>query len=153
FGREFFVIDALNAPLFTLAAFVFLMTAVATPRTKVRRFSFAWTLLAEALLLATFACTEPWGIIALLAAGTLPPYFELRARHKPTRVYALHMALFVFLLVVGWAVVELEGRNGSHSGLALLPLLGAVFIRNGRVPVHCWMTDLFEHATFGSALL
>jgi NADH-quinone oxidoreductase subunit M len=153
FGNDCFVIDELNAPLFALGAFVFLMTAVATPRTKVRRFSFAWTLLAEATLLATFACKEPWGIIALLAAGTVPPYLELRARHKPTRVYALHMGLFVLLLAAGWAVVEVEGRQGSHSLLALLPLLAAVFIRTGRVPFHCWMTDLFEHSTFGTALL
>jgi NADH-quinone oxidoreductase subunit M len=130
-----------------------LLTAVATPRTKVRRFSFAWTLVSEAILLATFSCKEPWGVIALLAAGTVPPYFELRARHKPTRVFALHMALFVFLMVVGWTVVEIEGRHGSHSWLALLPLLAAVFIRSGLVPLHCWMTDLFEHATFGTALV
>jgi NADH-quinone oxidoreductase subunit M len=153
FGRDFFVIDELNAPLLALSAFIFLMTALATPKTKMRRFSFTWALVSEAILLATFACKEPWGVIALLALGTLPPYFELRARHRPTRVFAVHMALFVFLMVAGWAVVELEGRQGSHSWLALLPLLGAVFIRSGRVPFHCWMPDLFEHATFGTALL
>ncbi|HEY1785195.1 MAG TPA: proton-conducting transporter membrane subunit, partial [Pirellulales bacterium] len=29
----------------------------------------------------------------------------------------------------------------------------AVLIRSGIAPFHCWMTDLFEHATFGTALL
>ena len=29
----------------------------------------------------------------------------------------------------------------------------AVLLRAGVVPVHCWMTDLFEHASFGTALL
>ena len=35
----------------------------------------------------------------------------------------------------------------------MLPLLAAVLIRSGVLPFHCWMTDLFEHATFGTALL
>ncbi len=29
----------------------------------------------------------------------------------------------------------------------------AVLLRAGVVPVHCWMTDLFEHASFGTAIL
>jgi NADH-quinone oxidoreductase subunit M len=29
----------------------------------------------------------------------------------------------------------------------------AVLIRSGCLPLHCWMTDLFENATFGTALL
>jgi NADH-quinone oxidoreductase subunit M len=152
-GRNFLVIDALSAPLFALTAFVYLLTAVATPRTKTRRFSFAGMLASESILLATFACKEPWGVIVLLAAGCVPPYLELRARHKPTRVFAFHMALFVGLMAVGWAAVEYEGRQGSHSWLALVPLLAAVLLRSGLVPGHCWMTDLFEHATFGTALL
>jgi len=32
-------------------------------------------------------------------------------------------------------------------------LLIAVFIRSGMVPVHSWLVDLFENATFGTALL
>jgi NADH-quinone oxidoreductase subunit M len=152
-GRDYLVVDELNAPLLALTAFLYFLTVVATPRTKVRRSSFAWALVSEAIMLATLACKEPWGIIALLAAGTLPPYFELRTRHKPTRVYVVHMALFVCLLAGGWALVEAEGRPSPHTWLALVPLLVAVFIRTGLVPVHCWMTDLFEHATFGTALL
>ena len=31
--------------------------------------------------------------------------------------------------------------------------MAAVLVRNGILPMHCWMTDLFEHATFGTALL
>src|SRR5262249_2795282 len=36
---------------------------------------------------------------------------------------------------------------------AIMLLLGAVFIRSGMAPAHCWMTELFEHASFGTALL
>jgi NADH-quinone oxidoreductase subunit M len=153
FGRDFLVIDELNAPLLALTAFLYFLTVVATPRTKLRRTSFGWRLALEAVMLATLACKEPWGIVALLALGVLPPYFELRARHKPTRVYVLHMALFVLLLAGGWAVVEAEGRESPHTWVALVPLLIAIFIRTGRVPFHCWMTDLFEHGSFGTALL
>jgi NADH-quinone oxidoreductase subunit M len=61
--------------------------------------------------------------------------------------------LFVLLMIVGQAVVTSEGPQKVHSLLAMVPLVIAVFIRSGIVPVHCWMTDLFEHASFGTALL
>lgn len=152
-GRDVLVIDELSAPLLPLAAGLYLLTAIATLRTKIRRFSFAWTLVSEAIVLATFSCKEPWGVIALLAAGTIPPFIELRARGKPTGVYVWHMATFVVLLVLGWAAIEAEGRQRLHSFWAVAPLLAAVFIRCGIVPFHCWMADLFERATFGTALL
>ena len=41
----------------------------------------------------------------------------------------------------------------SHSMLAIGMLIAGVLIRSGSVPVHCWMTDLFENATLGTALL
>lgn len=147
------VIDELSGPLLPLAALLYLLTTVATSRTKVRRFSFAWTLVSEAILLATLSCREPWVVIALLALGTLHPAWELRARNKPTRVYAIHMGLFVALLVGGWAIVSAEGVTGTHSLWAVGLLIAAVLLRSGIVPVHCWMTDLFEHASFGTALL
>ena len=40
---------------------------------------------------------------------TVPPYFELRNRGRPTRVYLLHMGLFVGLMVAGWAGVAAAG--------------------------------------------
>ncbi len=154
FGGNLLVVEELNGPLLFLTALLYLMTTVSTSRIRVRRFSFGWTLASEAILLATLGCKEPWGIVALLAVGTLPPFFELRARHRPWRVYALHMGSFVVLLAAGWAIVEAEGGLGQqHSWLAMVPLLGAIFIRCGLFPFHCWMTDLFEHAAFGSAIL
>ena len=153
FGSDVLLVEELNAPLLLLAALLFLLTALATSRIRVRRFSFTWMLASEAILLATLGCKEPWGLVALLSIGTLPPYFELRARNRPRRVFALHMGLYVVLLVVGWSLVEMEGVRSQHSWPALLPLLFAIFIRSGLFPFHCWMTDLFEHATFGSAIL
>src|SRR5262245_60535090 len=94
-GHDLLVIDELSAPLLPLAALLFLLTELATLRTKVRRFSFCSVLLSEAILLATLACKQPWAIVLLLAAGTIPPWIELRVRQRPTRVYEIHMAVFV----------------------------------------------------------
>lgn len=151
--HDFLEIDGLSAPLLPLTALIYLITAIATLRTKIRRFSFAGTLFSLALALAVLTCRNPWGIIALLALRPIAPYLELRARGKPTRVYVIHMALFIVCLSVGWYFVEREGRQHTHSLWAVLPLLAAVLIRTGNFPFHCWVTDLFEHATFGTALL
>ncbi len=155
-GRELFTLDELSALLVPLAALLYLLTAVATLRSKMPRYSFSANLISEAILLATFNCREPWGIVALLVLGTLPPVWELYARHRPMRVYLFHMGLFSLLLLAGWGLVEWErtlgGDGKSHSLWPLVPLLLAVFIRSGIAPFHCWVTDLFEHATFGTAL-
>jgi len=153
FGREILVIDHLSAPLAPLGALLYLLTTIATLRSKVGRFSFTSALVSEALLLAVLSCREPWAVIVLLALGTVPMYFELRGRKKPTRVFVLHMGLFIGLSVAGWTLIEMEGRSASHSLLAQLLLMGAVIIRSGMVPVHCWVSDLLEHATFGRAIL
>jgi NADH-quinone oxidoreductase subunit M len=152
FGREIFVIDQLSAPLLPLTALLYTLTIFTTLRTKLRRFSFPWTLVREAIMLATLSCKLPWLVILLLAAGTIPPFLELQARGQSTRVYALHMGLFVGLMVAGEAFVTLEGER-VPSLLATVPLLAAVCVRSGMVPFHCWMTDLFEKSTFGTAIL
>jgi len=153
FGREVLIMDELSAPLLPLAALLYFLVPLATLHTKVRRFSFAWNLVSEGLVLATFSCQDPWGIIGLLILGTIPPYLELRERGKPTHVYVLHMVLFVLLLLVGWTFAEIEVLGPSHSLWVIIPLLGAIVVRGGIAPFHCWMTDLFEHASFGTALL
>jgi NADH:ubiquinone oxidoreductase subunit 4 (subunit M) len=153
FGRDVFVLDQFNAPLLVLVALLHFLTTIATLRTKIRRFSFAWTLAREAIMLATFSCQDPWLVILFTIAGTLPPYVELRARGQPTRIYAAYMGLFAVLLVVGWMAVEHEGKLPIESLWTMAPLLVAIMIRSGIAPFHSWVPDLFEHATFGTALL
>jgi NADH-quinone oxidoreductase subunit M len=152
-GREWLTVDRLSAPLLPLTALLYLLTATVTLRTKLRRFSFGRTLIGQGLVLATLSCRDPWAIIILMAASTVPPYLELRARGKPSRVFALHMGLFVALMVLGWSILEWEGPRQTQSLVAVIALLLAVLIRSGIAPLHCWMTELFEHATFGRALL
>jgi NADH-quinone oxidoreductase subunit M len=153
FGQEWFTIDQFSAPLLPLMALMYFLTSLTTLRTKVRRFSFASTLFSEAVTLSLYSCEAPWIIIALVAIGAVPPYLEMKARGKQTRVYLIHQAAFVFCLVVGWLFVLLEGEQNIHSTLAVLPLILGVLIGCGIAPFHCWITDLFENATFGTALL
>jgi NADH-quinone oxidoreductase subunit M len=152
-GVELFVIDGLSAPLLPMAALICFVTTLATLRTKLRRFSFAWSLVSEAILLATFSCPHAWGIIVLLAAGVAPPLWELHRRRKPMRVFAIHMGLFVGLLTAGWAMVERTPAGHPPSAAAVGLLITAILLRSGIAPLHGWMTDLFEHASFGRALL
>jgi NADH-quinone oxidoreductase subunit M len=152
-GRNLFVLDELSAPLLPMVALLFLLVKIATLRTKIRRYSFSWALLSEAILLATLSCKEPWAVIAFLSLGTLPPLFELEARDKPSRVYVLHMGLYIALLWLGWLFVLPHRGPNEQSLWAVVPILLAVCIRSGSAPFHCWMTDLFEHASFGTALL
>ena len=112
-GRELFVVDQISAPLLPMVGLLYFLTALATLRTKIRRFSFAWMLFSEAVTLATFSCKDPWSVVTLLALGTLQPFLELRARGKSTRVYVIHMALFILLMVIGCVCVDTE--DGARS--------------------------------------
>lgn len=152
FHKDVFVVDELSAPLLPLGALLTLMTVLSTLRTKVARFPFVLTLISETLLLATLSCRDPWMLIALLSAASIPPWLELRARGQSTRVFVFHMSLFVVLLVVGQALME-SSSAGTGVIVAGALLTAAGLLRTGIVPVHCWMTDLFERASFGTALL
>lgn len=154
-GYELFWLDEISAPLLPLGALLFLLTTVATVRSKARRFSFFWTLLSEALLMATFSCKQPWLLIALLSLATLPPYFEMRARGRATGMYLFYMTLFIVFMVLGWGVVVAEGQGAQkvHTLYAIVPLLAAVLIRSGIFPFHSWIPDFFDKSSFGSALL
>lgn len=154
FHTDVFVIDELSAPLLPLAALTFLVVTLSTLRTKIKRFSFKWTLISEALLLATLSSQASWTLVIALALSTIPPWLELRSRGRCTRVYELHMGLFVVLLVSGYAIQRFGGYEDGQTALWPALLMGAAaLLRSGIAPVHCWMTDLFEKATFGTAIL
>jgi NADH-quinone oxidoreductase subunit M len=92
-------------------------------------------------------------LIALLIAGTLTPVVELRDRGRPTRIFVLHMILFAGLLIVGWASVDSAVNVSDQTAWATVPLLAAVLVRCGAVPVHIWLTDWIDEASFGNAVL
>jgi len=151
-GGEILAIDQLSAPIVPLAALLYFAVTLATLRTRIRHYPFARSLVSLALLLAMLSCRQPWGVITLLAAQAVPPWIELRARGRSTRVFTLHTLLFVALLAAGWAMTE-SGIRADDESVAIGLLAAGVMIRSGVVPLHCWMSDLFENATFGTALL
>ncbi|MCA9004907.1 MAG: oxidoreductase [Planctomycetaceae bacterium] len=152
-NRDIFTIDELSAPLLPLAALLYLLTVLSTLKTKGHRFSFSSTLLSEAILFATLSSREPWVIICLLSVATIPPYLEMKTNRESPRVYVLHMGLFIALLVSGGILSGFGDTHGAISLVAGALLTTAALLRSGIVPLHCWMTDLFEKVTFGTALL
>ncbi len=152
-GREIFKLDDFSAPLLPLAALLFFLATVATLRSKTPRSSFVRTLISEAIVLALFSSRQPWLVIGLLAAEVVPPWLELRAQGKSARVFLLHMTLFVGLMIAGQTCVTAQPGGQVPGAWGGVLLLAAILMRNGIVPFQCWMTDLFEHATFGTALL
>jgi NADH-quinone oxidoreductase subunit M len=151
--RDLLVIDELSAPLVPLTALLFLLTIVSTLRTKVERFSFSLTLLSESIVLATLSCHSPWAIILLLSLGAVPPWIELRRRGASTRLFCLHMGLFIGSLVGGWSLVDATTGPQSAGAVPAALLMFAALLRAGVFPLHLWITDLFDKAAFGTALL
>ncbi|HVJ81302.1 MAG TPA: proton-conducting transporter membrane subunit [Planctomycetia bacterium] len=147
FPHTSFAADSLSAAPMLLAALVYLMTPVVTVRTKMPRFSFAGALVGEGLAISLLAARDAPAIALLLALAVLPPLYELRARGKPLRVFALHMGAFVFFLFAGVFGLE-KGFAWSPYSLAV-----AIAIRTGLAPFHLWIPDLFAHASFGRALV
>jgi NADH-quinone oxidoreductase subunit M len=153
FHQDVFVVDELSAPLLPLAALAYFVTVLSTLRTKTGRFSFSSTLISEAILIATLSCRSSWTLVWLLSLAVLPPWIEMRRRGRCTRIYTLHMGVFVALLITGYALLRLTHEPGETALVAGALLSAAALLRSGIVPVHCWMTDLFEKATFGTAIL
>ena len=102
--------------------------------------------------MAALSCQQPWILIGLLAAGTIPPWVELHARRMPTRVFSAHMALFIVLMVAGQALTSFSAGGGRLSVVASILLMMGVLTRSGIVPA-LLDDDLFDHASLGTSLL
>lgn len=148
-GPGVFAIDAVNAPLLPLTALLTLVVVAATLKTRLHRFSFARTLLLEAFLLGTLSAKAPAALIPMLALLALPLLHELRERGRAMRVFGLHMALALLLLTSGW----LLSLNPAWSLTGYSLMAAGLAVQAGLFPAHCWVIDLFEQASFGTALL
>lgn len=152
-GRELFQVDELNAPLLPMAAILVVWTILATTRSKAERFSYRLTLVAAGVLVATLSCTVPLALIVLLFVGTIPPWLELRRRRAVTRVFELYQGVHLGLLLLGTGVLGLAADSIWMANLGGGLLVLSSLIRAGIFPAHSWVVDLFERATFGTALL
>ncbi len=153
FPSEVFVVDELSAILLPLGALIHLVVVMSTLKTKAPRFSLTWSLISESLLLAMFSCRASWTLVVLLVVSVIPPFLEIQNRKRCTRIYVLHMSLFAGLLLTGWILLN---AAPDDSPLALLPgalLSAAALLRAGIVPLHLWLTDLYEKAAFGTSIL
>ncbi len=153
FHRDVFVIDELSAPLLPMAAIVYFVVVLSTLKTQIPRFSLPWTLVSESILLAILSCQTSWVLVLLLVVSVVPPWLELKRRDRCTKVYQLHMAAFVITLLLGWTLHTLGPQSFQKSFIVVSLLSFATLLRSGIVPVHCWMTDLIEKATFGTSIL
>lgn len=151
FGRSLIHIDAFSGPLLPLTALIYFVTLLATVGHKSHNFSFSGALLGESIALLTISTDTTWWMVLLLCAGVVPTWFELRSRGCSTRIYTIHQIAFVSCLVLGgW----LSDRNNVPSmNVSVILLTLAVLIRSGAFPFHVWRVDLFQKATFGSAIL
>ncbi|TWT40756.1 proton-conducting transporter transmembrane domain-containing protein [Botrimarina hoheduenensis] len=152
-GGDPLVIDELSAPLIPLASLQFLLVILATLRTKASRFSLTGALISEAVVIATLATREPWVLATLLTLGTIPPTLELIRRGQTPRVFVAHMGLFVLLLFSGLAIRQLAAAGSLPHGIGEAFVTLAVLIRCGGFPLHGWIPDLFQRASFGSSIL
>lgn len=143
-----FRVDELSAPLLPVVALLHVLTAATTSRRKAERFDAPRFLLALALRVAAFAALDTWLLVPLLIAVTVPAYFDLRGRGRPTRVYVLHTAAFALLLLLGWGI----SAGGQREVGAVLFVLAAL-VRGGVLPAHVWIPDLFANGSLNSALL
>jgi len=151
-GVDVFAIDTLNGPLLPLTALLFALTILATLRAAAHRFSFGSALMLEGLALATLVSRPAWLVFALLALGVVPPYFEQRRKGRSTRIYVLHMALFIGAAGLGLGMMAAApGGAVAVAGVALLTV--GLLVRCGVAPFHCWVTDQYERGSFGTALL
>lgn len=153
FNQDIIVVDELSAPLLPMAALGYFVVTLSTLKTKIDRFSFGWTLVSEAILLATISCKTSWILVGLLAVSIVPPWIELRMRHRCTRVYAWHLGFFAVALVLGNLLVSRTNPSSTSYLVGICLITAAALLRSGIAPVHCWMTDLFEKGTFGTAIL
>jgi NADH-quinone oxidoreductase subunit M len=152
-GRNILLLDRFSGALIPLTALIYLLTVLATLGAKVQRFSFSKTLVSEAVVLTVLSTKEAWLIVCLLSVETVFPYLALRARKKSARVFVLHMTVFIGCMVAGTILLRVSAGDAASGFWASLFLVAAVLIRGGIAPFHCWLYDLFEHASFGTALL
>jgi len=148
-GQRLLEVDELNSLLLPLVAMLHFLTAITTSRMMLAQFSFAGLLIGAAVRLAAVACVASWLLVILLALEVILPLITSRKPGWPSRIYLLHAILFIVLLGLGWACMNIDHMASLGSVLILL----AVIVRTGIFPAQVLVTDLFHKCSFNVALL
>lgn len=146
-GRTPFALDEISAPLAPLVSLLHFLTALSTPRARIRRFAVAWSLASEALRLFLFSAADPTIVYAVFALSAVPPYAELANQRKSKRVYTIHMLIF-FALAAPAAAAGVSASAWRQACLAI-----AILVYCGAVPANVWVIDWFERSSSGIGLL
>lgn len=153
FSHHVLVVDELSAPLLPLTALGFFLVVLSTLKSKHLRFPFSKILLYESILLGVICCRASWILIILLILSTIPAWLDLRTRKKKTRMLSIHMGIFTILITTGYGLTSTQVENSVWHFFGVCLLAAAALLRSGVIPLHGWMMDLFEKASFGTSIL
>jgi NADH-quinone oxidoreductase subunit M len=122
-------------------------------RTKVSRVSFSQWLLAQMVTQLILSTDQPVTLLVLSGVNLFFPWYELKRRRRPVRVYCLHALVFWLCLSGGYGLMSISPATSWLHGLGQVALLGGIMARCWTFPFHCGLIDLFDKLGFGSALL
>src|SRR5688572_29209729 len=151
-----FRVDRLSSPLPALAASLWLLTVVVTPRMLLGQEALRRSTLTTVFSTVSFLSTHPivlalaWAASVATFVGTLPPDLAPSIRRIVSGYVIASAALFgagALLLVQRGAL----GPVVDTAGLVLIIL--AALIRKGIVPFHAWIPTVFEHGRLGPSIL
>ncbi|MBL9127332.1 MAG: hypothetical protein JNL97_06785, partial [Verrucomicrobiales bacterium] len=141
-----FAVDAVAVPMLPVLVLLHLLALLGTSKSRVTPALCIRILLATFVALAIVTCRDPWVLVGLLALAPVLPYTELESRGRPTRGFAIHMGLFVGLLILGQTLV---GKGSASAGCALI--LAGLLVRGGIAPFHVWIPQLFGSASYATS--
>ena len=143
-----FAIDEISAPMLPVLTLLHLLIMLGTAKSRVSPLSCVRLLLATCITLSALTCHTGSVLVALLVSAVLLPIWDLKSRGRRSRGYWIYMALFIGLLLAGW-----NSNETSAPELTIGLLVLALLLRGGAVPLHGWLSTLFQGASFGTAML
>jgi NADH-quinone oxidoreductase subunit M len=149
-------IDALSSVLLPFASGLWLLTVSVTPRAALDRGGLRRTALATLITLASFL-TE--SAVALLLLSTASVWTFVSALADPAhryqrRIVAAYLGGSTVVLSLGIALLIGPGVRGTKLETAgLWAIAIAALMRQGIVPFHAWVAEVFDHGRLGPAIL
>jgi NADH-quinone oxidoreductase subunit M len=148
-------INTLSVVLLPLASGLWLLTVSVTPRASLDRGGLRRTALATLVTLASFLTENPVVLLALSVASVWVFLAALAdpAHRSQRRVAATYLGASTILFAGGVAVL-ISGPHGSiaeTTGLWLIVI--AALTRNGIIPFHAWVPEVFDYGRLGPVIL